>query len=301
MKLGINSSILGHYEFEDMIAFAAKTGYECVEVACWPQGKAERRYAGVSHIDVTDYDTEAIHSICKQHNIEISALAFYPNALDPNLEARQKNIDHLLKVIDAASKLKVEIVTTFIGRDKNKTVDENLELFSNVWPDIIKYANDRNIKIAIENCPMWFSNDEWPGGNNLFTSPAIWRRAFEIIPDANFGINYDPSHFIWQQIDYIKPLYEFKDRIFHVHFKDIKLYHDKLNDHGVMANPLEYMAPKLPGLGDVDWGRYVSALNDIGFKGFACVEVEDKSFEDTNEDIDKSVILSHRYLRQFII
>lgn len=229
------------------------------------------------------------------------ALIFYPNLLDLDAEVRVNSRIHLLKVIDAAAFLGVNLVTTFVGKNHKLSLDENFKLFEEIWPSIVTYAGEKGVRIAIENCPMWFSDDEWPGGKNLFTTPENWKRAFACIPHENFGLNYDPSHFVWQHMDYIKPLYEFSSRIFHVHFKDIKLYQDKLDRVGIMANPLEYMAPKLPGLGDVDWGRYVSALNDIGFCGHGCVEIEDRSFEDTKEQIDKSVILSYRYLRQFTI
>ncbi len=301
MKFGINSAILGHYNLEDMLEFTHSIGYDSIEVACWPQGKAERRYAGVSHIDVDHVDKDKILNLFKKYQTEISALAYYPNLLDHDDSVKKASKAHLLKVIDAAALLDVNMVTTFIGRDHTLNIDENFKLFEETWPSIIEYAQEKNVKIAIENCPMLFSKDEWPGGKNLMTTPKNFRRAFEIIPNENFGINYDPSHFIWQHIDYIKPLYEFKDKIFHVHFKDIKLYHEKLDDVGIMAYPLEYMAPKLPGLGDVNWSQYVSALNDIGFKGHAVVEVEDKSYEDSIETINNSCILSYRYLKQFIV
>ena len=148
---------------------------------------------------------------------------------------------------------------------------------------------------------MLFGADQWSGGQNLFTTQRLWRKMFELLPSDNFGINYDPSHFIWQQIDYIKPLYEFKDKIFHVHFKDIKLFKDKLDDVGIMGYPLDFMSPKLPGLGDVDWGKYVSALTDIGYDGYACIEVEDKAFESSKQRVMDSVALSCRYMRQFVI
>ena len=304
MKLGIVSAIYDGFTFEEMIDHASSVGYECVEVACWPQGKAERRYAGVSHIDVENTSEEYVKYIknyCKKKNIEISSLAFYPNTMDGNLQKRQANIDHLKKVINMSALLGVNMVTTFIGRDQTKTVEENLEIFKEVWPEIIKLAEEKGVRVAIENCPMLFGADQWPGGQNLFTTPKLWRKMFEIIDSDNFGINYDPSHFIWQQIDYIKPLYAFKDKIFHVHYKDIKVYEDKLNDVGIMAYPLEYMSPKLPGYGDVNWGKYVSALTDIGFEGYTCIEVEDKAFESSKERILESVVLSYRYMRQFII
>ena len=304
MKLGIVSAIYDGFTFEEAVENAVKNGCECMEVACWPQGKAERRYAGVSHIDVDNTTPEYITYIknfCAEKGIEISSLAFYPNTMDGNLEKRTAAIEHLKKVIDMSELLGVNMVTTFIGRDQTKSVEENLELFKEIWPPIIKLAEEKGVKVAIENCPMLFGADQWPGGQNLFTTPALWRKMFEILPSDNFGINYDPSHFIWQQIDYIKPIFEFKDKIFHVHCKDIKLYPDRLNDVGVMAYPLEYMSPKLPGLGDVDWGKYISALTDIGYNSYVCIEVEDKAFESSKERILDSVSLSCRYMRQFVI
>jgi len=304
MKLGFVSAILDDYTFEEMINTASELGFECVEVACWPKGKAERRYAGVSHIDVDSLDDEKtayILDYCAKKNISISALAFYPNTLDADLDKRKANSEHLKKVIRASKKLNVGTVTTFIGRDQNKTVEENLEIMGEVWRPIIALAEELNVKIAIENCPMLFGREQWPGGQNLMTTPSIWRRVFEILNSDNLGINYDPSHFVWQMIDYIKPIYEFKDKIFHVHYKDIKMYTDKLNDVGIMAYPLEYMSPKLPGLGDVNWGKYVSALTDIGYDGCTCVEIEDRAFEGSDKKKIDSLRLTKKYFEQFVI
>ncbi len=304
MKLGFVSAVLADYTFEEIIDFAAGQGFECVEMACWPMGKAERRYAGVTHIDVdnlTDAKIEYIKQYCSDRKVEISSLAYYPNTMDGDLEKRAVYIEHLKKVILASKRLGVGTVTTFIGRDSRKNVEENFKIYEEVWPPIVKLAEENQVKIAIENCPMLFTGDEWPGGQNLATTPAIWRKMFELIPSKNLGLNYDPSHFVWQMIDYIKPLYEFKDRIYHVHYKDIKIFRDKLDEVGIMATPLQYMSPKLPGLGDVDWGKYVSALTDIGYKGYTCIEIEDKAFEGSKEEIEKSLILSKRYIKQFVI
>lgn len=303
MKFGLLTSICDGMSFEEVVDFAAENNLECLEVACWPQGRAQRRYAGVSHIDVanlTEKKAEEIKAYCAKKGVSISSLAYYPNPLDPDEEKRTKYIEHIYKLMDASVMLGVNMITTFIGRDSTKNVDENMELVKKIWTPIMRYAEKKGVKVAIENCPMLFTNDEWPGGQNIMTSPANWRRVFEILDSPNLGINYDPSHFVWQQIDYIKPLYEFKDKIFHVHYKDIKVYQDKLHDVGVMALPLEYMSPKLPGLGDVDWGKYVSALTDIGFDGCSVIEVEDKAFEKSLDDAKKAIILSARYLRNFI-
>lgn len=304
MKLGLVSAILDWMSFEEMIDTISRLGFQCVEAACWPCGKAERRYAGVSHIDVDSLDDERAEYIlnyCRERNVELSALAFYPNTMDADLKKREDNIAHLKKVILASEKLRVGMVTSFIGRDQTKTVEDNMKLFKEIWPGIIAFAEEHNVKIAIENCPMLFDEGQWPGGQNLATTPKIWREMFDAVPSDNFGLNYDPSHFIWQMMDYIKPMYEFKDKIFHVHYKDIKLYRDRLDEVGIMAYPLQYMAPKLPGLGDVKWDEYVSALNDIGYKGYTCIEVEDRSFEGSREAVIDSLVLSRRYISQFVV
>ncbi len=306
MKLGFVSAILDNSTYEEMMDTASELGFECVEVACWPQGKAERRYAGVSHIDaerVLEDDTYAAHILdyAKEKGVEISSLAYYPNTMDADLEKRSQAVEHLKNLIKASKKLGVGMVTTFIGRDQKKNVEENLELVKEIWPPIIELAEKEDVKVAIENCPMLFGPDQWPGGQNLMTTPAIWKKVFEILDSDHLGINYDPSHFVWQMIDYIKPIYEFKDKIFHVHYKDIKVYEDKLNQVGIMAYPLDFMSPKLPGLGDVDWGKYVSALTDIGYDGYTCIEVEDKAFEGSKEKVLDSLKLSKKYMEQFVI
>lgn len=306
MKLGFVSAILDGYSYEEMMATAKEIGYQCVEVACWPEAKAERRYAGVSHINcekVIEDDSYAQHvlAVAKDNGVEISSLAFYPNTLDPDQKKRHDNVEHLKNVIRASHKLGINMVTTFIGRDQNRNFEDNLLIVKEVWPEILNLAKELGVKVAIENCPMLFGPDQWPGGQNLMTTPHNWRKIFEILDYDNLGINYDPSHFVWQMIDYVEPVYEFKNRIFHVHFKDLKVIKSKLNQVGILAYPLDFMAPKLPGLGDVNFSRFVSALTDIGYNGYACVEVEDRAFEDTKERILDSLKLSYHYMRNFVI
>jgi len=304
MKLGFVSAILPDLGFEELIDYAAGLNYKCVEVCCWPLGKAERRYAGVTHIDVDTLDDKKanyINQYVRQKNVTISALGYYPNPLDPDREKGEFYIQHIKKVIDASAKLGVYRINTFIGRDKNKSVDENFKLFRQIWPDIINYSAERNVRVGIENCPMIFTNDEWPGGNNLATTPVIWRRMFSEIPSGFFGLNYDPSHLLWQQMDYIRPLYEFKDKLFHIHLKDARVYREKLDEVGIMATPLEFHTPKLPGLGDINWARFISALNDVRYDGPVCIEVEDKSFEGSLEARKNALVLTKRYLDQFMV
>ncbi|MBK7626090.1 MAG: sugar phosphate isomerase/epimerase [Bacteroidales bacterium] len=303
MTLGIQSAILGDLSFDELIDFASDNGFACVELMCWPKGQANRKYAGVTHIDVAALDDNEISRINKklrERNVFISGLGYYPNPLDPDKEKSDFYIDHIKKVIDASARLEVGIMNTFIGADSSKHDDDNFAKFMELWPAIIRYAEEKNVKIGIENCPMFFTRDEWPSGNNLAHSPALWRRMFEAIPSKNFGLNYDPSHLIWQMMDYVKPIFEFRDRIFHVHIKDARVLWEKINEVGILTTPLNLHTPKIPGLGDINWGKFFSALYEVGYKGSACIEVEDKSFEGSLENRKTALLQSRNYLRQFL-
>ena len=302
--LGFVSAILADKSFEEVISFASRNHFKCVEIMCWPKGKAERRYAGVTHIDVDELDGDSISGInklLKEKNIYISSLGFYPNPLDPDRETSEKAFEHIRKVIDASARLGIGKMTTFIGRDPSRNVEENLAIFSEKWPPVIDFAEKKGVKIGIENCPMIFTSDEWPGGKNLATTPDIWDRMFNIIPNDNFGLNYDPSHLIWQQMDEIQPIYDFRDRLHHIHLKDVKIHREKLNRFGIMGYPLQYHSPKIPGLGDVRWRDFFSALTSVGYHGPCCVEVEDRSFEYSEDSVKASLLQSRNFLNQFFI
>src|SRR5947209_1788789 len=216
MELGFVSAILPELSLGEVFEVAAESGYDCVEVMCWPVGKAERRYAGVTHIDVAGFGEEEagrVRALVERTGIGISALGYYPNPLAPDPAERETSVAHIRAVIDAARLLGLTTVNTFIGRDPSKSIEDNWQLFREVWPPLVQYAAEREINIGIENCPMLFTADEWPGGKNLAISPAVWRRMFEEIPDPHFGLNYDPSHLTWQQMDEIRPIREFAARL----------------------------------------------------------------------------------------
>ncbi len=303
MKLGFVSAILPDLSLDEVVALAAAERFDCVELMCWPVGKAERRYAGVTHVDVTTLDRSAarrIGDLMASSGVAISGLGYYPNPLTPDAGEAKVYVDHLEKVIVAAELLGVGLVNTFIGRDWTKPVDDNWPRFREVWKPLVRRAADHGVRIGIENCPMYFTRDEWPGGKNLAHCPAVWRRMFEEIPDAHFGLNYDPSHLVWQQIDYVRPVAEFAGRIFHVHAKDVRVDRRRLDDVGILATPLEFHDPKLPGLGEVDWARLLSALGDAGYDGPVCVEVEDRDYEKTLDSRKAALRQSKTFLRQFI-
>jgi sugar phosphate isomerase/epimerase len=301
MQLGFVSAILHDLSLDEVIAFAAGEGFGCVELMCWPPGKADRRYAGVTHIDVTQLNDETVgrtQDLLKKHGICISGLGYYPNPLDPDEGHRQAVVAHLKRVIEGAARLGVGVVNTFIGRDLARSVEDNWPLFRALWPGIVRHAETHKVRIGLENCPMLFSGDEWPGGKNLAISPATWREIFREIPSANLGLNFDPSHLLWLHIDAARCIREFASRIVHVHAKDTRIDADKLYEQGILG--LGWQTPKIPGLGDVAWGPFFSALTDTGYNGPVCIEVEDRAFESTLDDRKRSLRQSRRFLEQYV-
>ena len=304
MKLGFLTVPFGDWSLEEVARWAKANGFDALEGACWPAISADgRRYAGVTHIDVDALDDDAaagLRSLLDGIGIEISGLGYYPNNLHPDPEHRAAVNEHTRKVIRAAARLGVPVVNTFVGRDQHRTHPENVEEFRKVWPAIVEEAEGLGVKVAIENCPMIFSLDEWPGGVNLAYSPAIWRELFEIIPSPSFGLNFDPSHLVWQMIDYERAIYEFGERIFRVHAKDLEIRADGLYDHGVMSLGMGWQVPRLPGLGQVRWNRFFAALYAVGYDGPVIVEHEDPSFEGSDELVIRGFHLAHDALRPYV-
>ena len=304
MQLGFVSAILPDLTFDEVCAAAAAEGYDCVEIMCWPVGKAERRYAGVTHIDVNRLDAGEVRSIratLDKHGVGVSALGYYPNPLSPDPNEAATAAAHVEQVIRAAKKLGLARVNTFVGRDWTRSLEANWQRFLETWKPLVRCAEEHGVRIGIENCPMLFTADEWPGGKNLAVSPAVWRRMFSAIPSECFGLNYDPSHLAWMQMDPIAPLRDFAERIFHVHAKDVRVDRRRLDDVGILAHPLEFHEPKLPGLGDVDWGRFFSVLTSSGYDGPVCLEVEDRAYEGSLEARKRALRQGARFLRQFVV
>lgn len=303
MQLGFVSAILPELNCNEVLTIASELDFDCVEMMCWPPGKATRRYAGVTHIDVahlTEQIIDEVNNLTWRHGVTISGLGYYGNPLSPDAEEAEQAQQQIRHLIVAGAKLGIPRINTFVGRDWTANVDQNLERFVPVWEPIVQFAEEHDVLIGIENCPMLFTNDEWPGGKNLASSPAIWRRMFELIPSNHFGLNYDPSHMVLQHMDEVAPIREFASRIFHVHAKDMWIDRKALNDVGTFALPNLYSHGRLPGRGSVRWDEFFSALNEVGYNGPVCVEVEDREFEGTLEGRREALRQSAEFLRKFI-
>jgi sugar phosphate isomerase/epimerase len=301
MKLGLLTAAFPDLNLEQVAEWSAGNGFEMLEVACWPSsGGEQRRYSGVCHIDVDDLDADAVRDTIARQGLEISSLAYYPNNLHPDPAERESANGHLRKVMDAAAAIGVDVVGTFVGRDKTRNLQENLEQFRAVWPPLVQYAEERGVRIAIENCPMIFSYDEWPGGTNLATTPAVWDAMFEAIPSEAFGLNLDPSHLVWLMVDYERAVRDYASRILHVHAKDLEIDRDGLYRHGTISLGIGWQVPRLPGLGEVRWNRFLAALYRAGYDGVVSIEHEDRTFEGSEELVKRGFLIARDVLRPYL-
>jgi sugar phosphate isomerase/epimerase len=304
MKLGLLTAAFPDLTLEELADWAGAHGFETLEIACWPSGGGEkRRYAGVSHIDTESHDAggaAAVRELLTSRGLGISSLAYYPNHLHPDRKHRAEVNAHLDHVVDAAVLLGVDVVGTFVGADPSASLTENLRSFAEVWPALVDRATAKGVKIAIENCPMLFSGDEWPFGTNLARTPHIWREMFNVIPDAGFGLNLDPSHLVWQMIDYERVVYDFADRILHVHAKDMEIDRGGLYEHGVLSAGMNWQTPRLPGLGEVRWDRFCSALYAVGYDRWISIEHEDRAFEGDVDLVKRGFLIARDALRPYV-
>ncbi|MBA3566527.1 MAG: sugar phosphate isomerase/epimerase [Actinobacteria bacterium] len=301
MKLGLLTAPFPRRSLERVAEWAAGEGFEMLEVACWPTAGAERRrYAGTAHIDVSDFDPDRVRETLEKHGLEISSLAYYPNNLHPDPKERRAANTHLRKVIDAAAALEVPIVGTFVGRDKTKNVPDNFREFRKVWPRLVDYAESKGVKFAIENCPMIFSWDEWPGGTNLASTPAAWDEMFSIVDSPSFGLNLDPSHLVWLQIDYERVVRDYAAKILHVHAKDLEVDREGLYRNGTLSLGMGWQVPRLPGLGEVRWDRFVAALYRAGYDYVVSIEHEDRDFEATEDVVKRGFLIARDTLRPLL-
>jgi sugar phosphate isomerase/epimerase len=307
MYLGFLTGCLGGIPLKEKAKWASEQGFKALELSCWPRSN-NRDYSG-SEIDVanfTEVEATEVKEYFKEYGLTISSLAYYDNNLDKDLEKRSFINNHFKKCVDAAVLLGVPAVGTFIGRNIDKSIEENFDEFQVVFKDLVTYAEEKGIKVMIENCPMVGWQASGLPGTISFT-PELWREMFKRVPNKNFGLNYDPSHLIGMLIDYVEPIKEFKDRIFHVHAKDTEVFEDKLKQYGVFNKQLNkthedfgYWVPKMPGLGQINWGKFISELNEIGYEGVISIEHEDPLYEGSEEKVKTGLKLGIEYLSKLV-
>ena len=309
MKLGFYTNYT-----PEVAEFAQRVGFRSLELSAWP-------YSYLNADTITGERIEEVKADLEQREIEISALGYYPNYLSPDHEECQEAARYFLKVMDLAVRMDVGVVCTFVGRDPEKSVQENLPLFQRVFSGFCEEAEKRNLRIAIENCPML--NRITHKGENIAFSPEVWDEMFRMVPSKTLGIEMDPSHMVWLGIDYIQAIYDYGDRIFHVHAKDMEIDRRVLRRVGILGQAFGdiyglghgWWRARTPGWGEVDWPKFITALLEVGYTGNIDIEHEDDVFAlasalgkveseagivDTYGREEKGLILGYKTLSQYI-
>jgi len=306
MKLGMLTACMPERSLEEIASWAGDHGFEALELAAWPR-IGDRPFTA-SHISAESFDdAEAgrVRSALADNGLELSALAYYDNNLLPDTAQREQILDHLRACIDAAQTLGCPAVGTFIGRDPDRSVAENLREAEKVFPPLVDYAGERGVKLMIENCVMegWHP-DGYPG--NLAYSPELWEWMFGL----GLYLNFDPSHLLWLGIDPVEALKPYVDRVAHAHAKDAETFDAERNRYGFFGRTstreedpwdMGWWRYRIPGLGDVDWRRYVDTLYEGGFDGVLSVEHEDPVWGGTPERVEAGLEIAHRNLRPLVV
>ncbi|WP_435309841.1 sugar phosphate isomerase/epimerase family protein [Sebaldella termitidis] len=304
MKLSYLTACFNNLSLEEKVKFAAEQKFDAIELSCWPVAN-DRDYSSTD-IDVSKFDSKTKEDILKltgENNIEIASLAYYDNCLHPDTSIRENNVKHLYNVIETAGKLGVKFVGAFAGRNLDLSFEENFTEFEKIFPNIVKYAADRNVNLLIENCSMpGWHREGW--GATISYSPELWDRMFEIIPDENFGLNFDPSHLIWLGVDYIKALIDYKERVLYFHAKDTKIFEEKRSYYSIFGKQLDrenewdygWWQHKIPGKGNVDWQKIYQTLREIGYDGYVSIEHEDLNYSENDEAIKLGLMKGKAFL-----
>lgn len=308
MKFGFLSGCLQDMTLEEKIKYAHGVGFNALDVSCWPKNNT-RDYSGsdidTEHLDETK--AEEIKQLEKKYNVTITSLAYYDNMLVPDQDLRKEYYDHLKSVIVAAEMLNVPLVGCFIGKNQNESLVDNFKEFKPLFEDLLAFAAAHHVKLMIENCPMpGWQEDGFPG--TISYSPELWDEMFSLVPNDNFGLNFDPSHLMWLGIDYLRAMKEYKDRIFHIDAKDIKMHPEAFYRYGIFGkklnrtNPedLGFWTPVIPGLGDINWSEFYDTMKEIGYDGCFSIEHEDRRFAGNNDLVKKGLEYSYNHLYPII-
>ena len=278
MYVGILTGPFSGDPIDHVAAFAGEYGFGGLEVVAGP---------GSKHIDTRSFgerEAEETSSLMEKRNLQISALAAYNNLTDGDPAKREGNIQTVRNAVDAAALLRVDVVCILaglppVGKDRMKTIEEDC---AQVLPPLAEYAQSKGIKLAMEN---------WTATN--IQNLAHWDRIFEVIPNENLGLNFDPSHLLWQDIDYIYAVERFATRIFHTHGKDTEI--DDMRRRTVGNQGSGWWRYVIPGLGRVKWGEYIAALRRHGYNGVISIEHEDDAL-----DREEGFLIGKKYLEHFM-
>lgn len=295
MNIGFNTLCFFGRPLDETISFAAQNGFSSLEVVCSPQNLGKTPL----HVDIENFNEEKAQSILeklRKNSVKISCLSYYSNIFFPVNDNPDYHTNFIKKMIDTAEILNIELVSTYTGYNPYCSMDDNLNMLKEKMEPLLTYAGEKKIKIMLENIPL-ISGE--PYGGSFAYSPEIWDMIFTKIPHSNFGINYDPSHLFWLGVDYLLFLGVFSDRIFHVKAKDAEILVEKLRITGIFGS--SWFRYRIPGLGSIDWKKFISGLFDAGYDGVLSINNEDPVWMENPQKIERGLLFGKKFLQNLLI
>ena len=277
MEIGFLTWVFQKCSLEEIFRWAAENGLSGLELDNCPE------------------DIEGVQKTLNRYpEVKVYALGRSLNYLAGSPAERSERSALLSRDIAVASGLNIPVINIFAGRDPYKTVDENLPIFQEVFTPLAAKAEESGVRLAMENCAQ---RNWWPAGGNLAHTPEIWRKLFDLVPSPAMGLTFDPSHFIWQGLDYRKAIKEFGPRIYYAHAKDTEVHREVLADRGIYGS--DWWHYRLPGWGQMDWPSFFTSLREAGYRGPIAIEHEDRLWNHNDEEIKHGLIMARDFLRRF--
>lgn len=303
MKLGFFTACLGGLKLDDVVAWAASEGFEALELAAWPPSPEGYSPQHLDPEQLDEAEVERIRTLFDTNGLTISSLGCYENPMDADREKRERVTRHLRRLIEAANRLDVPAVGTFVGGNPLLSPADNIDHIGRIFRPLVAFAEDRGVKLMVENCPMLnWQRFGLPG--NYAYSPELWDALFEEVPSSSFGLNLDPSHLYWLGIDIGRVVRDYADRIFHAHAKDTEMVTEGKYRYGVLATQLGdnpwvsgWWRYRIPGRGKIDWTGFIAALQGAGYDDVLSIEHEDPELEGTVENVKRGLSLGRSYLQ----
>ena len=249
---------------------------------------------------ITDEKIERVKAMLDKHAMHVSALQLAQNHISADETERAKENDYFVKAIELAGRLSVPYIGTCSGKDTHKPFQAQIDEIVRVYNDKYFAACEKNhVKI------LW---EPWPGGPNLAVSPGGFDALFKGFRDSPYvGLQYDPSHLVWQMMDPIQTARDFVDKIYDVHLKDTEIRWDVVHRWGTFpVNRVQWWNYRLPGLGSINWAEFFSVLQRVGYTGAMSIEHEDEFYGEDHpgpnfsDDYKTGFKMAHRYLRQYV-
>jgi sugar phosphate isomerase/epimerase len=255
---------------------------------------AENTFSGLE-LDSCPDDVNRVKALIARYpQVKVHCLGRSLNYLVGTQVERLERAALLQRDIEIAAELGIGVINIFAGRDPYKTVKENLPIFKEVFTHLAEKAEKFNVHLAMENCAQ---RNWWPAGGNLAHTPELWRTLFELVPSPALGLTFDPSHFVWQGMDYLKATREFGSRIYWAHAKDCEIHEDVLVDRGIYGS--DWWHYRLPGWGKVDWPGFFTALREVGYQGPIGIEHEDRYWNHDDTELKHGLVMARNFLKRF--